>query len=151
MVQRFLCNWENSSPRNNAVTDGEVPGLAKEAVQFLMHLNRNSVVGCATSPNLGQLWWLNASRDRIRWVSWGLRTLDGGREWKEEGKSSAGEMSVLCRLRGTNQPPHVRPPWCSRECWEWGHSYRDPVLIILKFSDLNQEGLTLRQRFQCVC
>ena len=26
--------------------DGEVPGLATEPVQFLMHLNRNSVVGC---------------------------------------------------------------------------------------------------------
>ena len=28
------------------MTDGEVPGIAKEPVQFLMHLNGNSVVRC---------------------------------------------------------------------------------------------------------
>ena len=28
------------------MTDGKDPGLVKEPVQFLMHLNGNSVVGC---------------------------------------------------------------------------------------------------------
>lgn len=61
-----------------------------------------------SASNLGQLWWLNASWGRIRWVPWGLRTLMAG-ECKGRGKSCTGELSVLCRFRGTNQPSPRAP------------------------------------------